>query len=56
MKTKLLLLLGLSLCYLGEQTAMGQTAPGSPPNAGTALGTAGTGDYWTIRPPVMNRL
>ncbi len=33
MKTKLLLLLGLSLCYLGEQTAMGQTVPGSPPNA-----------------------
>ncbi len=33
MKTKLLLLLGLSLCYLGEQTAMGQPGPGSPPNA-----------------------
>jgi hypothetical protein len=33
MKTKLLLLLGLSLCYLGEQTAMGQSVPGSPPNA-----------------------
>jgi len=32
MKTKLLLLLGLSLCYLGEQTAMGQTVPGSAPN------------------------
>jgi D-alanyl-D-alanine carboxypeptidase len=26
-KTKLLLLLGLSLCYLGEQTAVGQTVP-----------------------------
>ena len=33
MKIKLLLLLGLSLCYLGEQTAMGQTVPGSLPNA-----------------------
>jgi hypothetical protein len=32
MKTKLLLFFGLSLCYLGEQT-MGQTVPGSPPNA-----------------------
>jgi CubicO group peptidase (beta-lactamase class C family) len=30
-KVKLLLLLGLSLCYLGQQTAMGQTVP--PPNA-----------------------
>jgi D-alanyl-D-alanine carboxypeptidase len=26
-KAKLLLLLGLSVCYLGEQTAMGQTVP-----------------------------
>ncbi len=33
MKTKLLLLVGLSLCCLGEQTAMGQTVPGSRPNA-----------------------
>jgi CubicO group peptidase (beta-lactamase class C family) len=33
MKTKLLLLLGLSLCFLGQQTALGQTVTGSPPNA-----------------------
>jgi D-alanyl-D-alanine carboxypeptidase len=33
MKAKLLLFLGLSLCYLGEQTAMGQTVSGSPLNA-----------------------
>jgi D-alanyl-D-alanine carboxypeptidase len=33
MKTKLLLFLGLSLCYLGGQTATGQTVPGSPLNA-----------------------
>jgi hypothetical protein len=32
-RTRFLLLLGLSLCCLGEQTAMGQTGPGSPPNA-----------------------
>jgi D-alanyl-D-alanine carboxypeptidase len=33
MKTKLLLLLGLSLWFLGQQTALGQTVTGSPPNA-----------------------
>ena len=33
MKTKLLLVLGLSLCFLGEQTAIGQPVPASPPNA-----------------------
>jgi len=31
--TRLSLLLGLALCWLGEQTAMGQTVRGSPPNA-----------------------
>ena len=33
MKTKLLLVLGLSLCFLGEQTAIGQPVPASPRNA-----------------------
>jgi CubicO group peptidase (beta-lactamase class C family) len=33
MKTKLLLLLGLSLCFVGEQTAMAHAAHGLPPNA-----------------------
>ena len=33
MKTKLLLVLGLFLCVLGGQTAIGQPVPASPPNA-----------------------
>jgi beta-lactamase family protein len=33
MKTKLLLVLRLSVCFLGEQTAIGQPVPASPPNA-----------------------
>jgi hypothetical protein len=32
-KTTLLLVLGLTLCCLGEQTATGQPAPASSPNA-----------------------
>ena len=32
-KTSILFLLGLSLSNFGEQSAMGQTVPGSPPNA-----------------------
>jgi D-alanyl-D-alanine carboxypeptidase len=33
MKTRLFLLLGLSMFYLGEQAAIGQTVAGHPPNA-----------------------
>jgi len=33
MKTRLVLVLGFALCWLGEQTAMGQTVRGSPPQA-----------------------
>jgi CubicO group peptidase (beta-lactamase class C family) len=33
MKARLLLVLGLCLCLLGEQTAIGQPVPASPPNA-----------------------
>ena len=36
MKTKRLLLLGLTLCLLLEQTAVAQPAPASPPNADPA--------------------
>ena len=40
-----------------DDSGLGLSGSAAPhPNAGTALGTAGTGDYWTIRPPVMNRL
>ena len=33
MKTKLLLLVGISLCFMGEQTAMAQANSDPPPNA-----------------------